>query len=337
MNKPVILITGANGFIGQHLVSALLNKGYAVRALVRKAGNLGELASIKDKNFEIVNGDVIDYNSLLNATKDVNSVMHLAGVIHPVNVSDDLYWSVNVKGTENVLKACVKNKLKLKRFVYCGSVSCYGNLEDPDNTILDENYQCSPENIYGKTKYEAELLAFRFAKEHKIPLTAIRPGRVYGEGDYSLKPLLKLIKKKLFFHVGSDKCYMMPVYVGDLVNAFILALENSKAVGNAYIITGADILTKRAFTDIIASYLNVKPNKFSFPRWLVIPSVYLVEKLSLFVGKEPVISRKKLRFFLTSRRYSIEKARKELGYNPQINIDLGVQRTINWYNQKGLL
>ncbi len=332
-----VLVTGANGFIGQHLVHDLLNRGYAVKALVRKTSNLGELTSLNDKNFEIVNGDVTDYSSLLNATKHVNAVIHLAGVIHPVKVDDSFYWNVNVKGTENVLNACVENKLKLKRFIYCGSVTCFGNLKDPDNIVLDETYPCDPENIYGKTKYEAELLAFKFAKEHNIPLTTIRPGRVYGEGDYSLRPLLRLIKKRLFFHVGSDKCFMMPVYIEDLVNAFILALENPKAVGNTYIITGEDLLTKKEFTDLIAAELKIKPNKLSLPKLLVIPGVYLLEKAFLLIGKEPIISRKKLRFFLTSRRYSIEKAKKELGFKPQININVGVQRTIDWYNKMNLI
>ncbi|MBI2672986.1 NAD(P)-dependent oxidoreductase [Candidatus Woesearchaeota archaeon] len=336
-NKDIVLVTGANGFIGQHLVIGLLKKGYKVSALVRKTSNIEELTSINDKNFKVIHGDVTDYASLLEATKNIDFVMHLAGVIHPVNVDDSFYWNVNVKGTENVIKACVENKIKLKKFVHCSSVSCFGNLKDPDNTVLDESFPCNPENIYGVTKYNSELVAFDLAKKYNIPLTAIRPGRVYGPGDYSLKPLLKLIKKRLFFHVGSDKCYMMPVYVDDLVNAFILAMENPNATGNAYIITGSDAITKREFTNIVAKELNVKPNKLSFPKYFVIPSVYLLEKFFLLFNKEPPISRKKLRFFLSSRRYSIDKAKKELGYEPKENIINGMQKTIEWYNQKRII
>ncbi len=332
-----VLVTGANGFIGSHLTKGLLDKDYDVNALVRKTSNLGELGQINNKNFKLVYGDVTDYGSLLKTTKDINAIIHLAGVIHQVNVEDSFYYDINVKGTENILKACIENKIKLKKFVHCGSVACYGNLKDPDSTILDEAYPSSPENIYGKTKYESEVVAFKIAKEHNIPLTVIRPGRVYGEGDYTLKPLLKLIKKRLFFHVGSDKCYMMPVYIDDLVNAFILALENPKAAGNAYIITGEEAITKKEFTDLIAKELGVKSNKISFPKSLVVPSVYVLEKIFLLLNKEPPISRKKLRFFLASRRYSIEKAKKELGFKPQININIGVKRTIDWYNKMNLI
>ncbi len=332
-----VLVTGANGFIGQHLVKKLIQNGYLVHGLVMPNTSLGELALLDNKSLKIVRGNLTDYGSLLNATKDVNIVIHLAGIVNHVNVSDNFYWNVNVKGTENLLKACIENKLDIKRFVYCSSVSVYGSSSDLNNTIIDETHTGKDQKIYGKTKYESELVSHKYCDNYKIPLTIIRAGRVYGEGDYSLGLYFKLIKKRFFFNIGNCDIYIMPVYVGDLVDAFILALENPKAIRNMYIITGEDIITKREFVNIIAKSLNVNLINLVLPKWLVIPPIYLIEKLFLLFTTNTPLSREKLEFFLTSRRYDISKAKKELGYKPQVGIKEGIRRTIEWYKKRRLI
>lgn len=331
-----VLVTGANGFIGQHLVKKLIEKGYLVYSLVMPNTSLGELALLDNKNMKIVQGNLTDYSSLLNATKEVNAVIHLAGIVKYVNVSDDFYWNVNVKGTENLLKACIENRLKLKRFIYCSTVDVYGGLEDK-NEVINEDFQPKPKGIYSKTKYESELVCNKYFQEYKIPITILRPGRVYGEGDLTFLPFLKLIKRRLYFNIGTQDKYMSSIHVENLANAFILALENPKAIGNTYIITNDGVVTKKEFANTIASELNVKLNNLSIPKSFVMPPVYILEKLYCIIGKNPPFSTKKLEFFLQSKRYSIEKAKKELGYKQQISIKEGIRKTVEWYKKRNLI
>ncbi len=331
-----VLVTGANGFIGQHLVKKLIEKDYLVHGLVMPNTALGELSLLDNKSLKLVQGDLTNYNSLLNATKDVNEIIHLAGIVKYVNLSDGLYWDINVNGTENLLKACVENKLKLKRFIYCSTVDVYGGLEDQDK-VISEDFQPKPKGIYSKTKYESELVCNKYNQEHKIPITILRPGRVYGEGDLTFLPFLRLIKRKLYFNIGTRDTYMSSIYVEDLVNAFILALENPKAIGNTYIITNDEIVTKKEFANTIASELNIKLSNLSLPKSFVIPPVYVLEKLYSIIGKNPPFSTKKLEFFLQSKKYSIEKAKKELGYKQQTSIKEGIRRTVEWYKKRNLI
>lgn len=327
-----VFITGATGFIGKHLVKSLVNEGYEVSVLVRKTSNLNSLKYL-DINFFY--GGLSDKEELIKAAKDTHYVIHLAGVIHPVNVSEKFYWNVNVKGTENVIQAALKSK-NLKKFIYCSSVTCYGHVENDRETVVNEDYPCHSQNIYGKTKYEGEKLIEKYAKEKGLKYIIIRPARVYGPGDLTLIPVFKLVKKRLFSNIGFDKRYMMPVYIDDLVDSFKLALE--KPITNrTYIIAGSDFMDKRAFIRMIAKALDVKPRNLSVPATPVKMLAFFCEQVFKIFNKEPFLSRKKLKFFLMSRKYSIERAKKELNFFPKVDLEEGMKRTLNWYKEKNLI
>lgn len=327
-----IFVTGASGFIGGHLIRKLLDEGNEVNALIRKTSNY---PGISHKNLGVFYGDLDDVDVMKDAAKDADYVYHIAGVIHPVNVPEKFYWDANVKGTENVIKACIENK-NLKKFIYCSSVTCYGHVDDEKNTIVDEEYPCHSQNLYGKTKYEGEKVVEAYAKDKGLKYIIIRPARVYGPGDMTLLPLFKLIKKRLYVNIGWDKCYMMPVYIDDLVDAFLLCMK-TQAVNRAYIIAGSEFMDKRIFIQKIAGALGVWPPKLSVPVLPVQAAAFFCEQVFKILGKEPPLSRKKLRFFLMSRKYSIERAKKELGFNPKVGIEDGMLKTLGWYRQQKVI
>lgn len=327
-----IFVTGASGFIGQRLAKRLVENGHKVSVLVRKTSNIEPLKGLK---LNVFYGDLDDANVLEDACKDAEYVFHIAGVIHLVNVPDKVYWDANVTGTENVVKAALKSK-SLKRFIYCSSASCYGHVDNESDTFVDEDYPCHSQNIYGKTKYEGEKIIEKYAKENSREYIIIRPSRVYGPGDLTLLSMFKLIKKRIFPNIGFDKCYMMPVYIDDLVDAFMECL-NTDARNRIYIIAGPDFMDKRDFAACIAKALGVKPLRITVPTPVVSASAYLCESLFGIIKKQPPLSRKKLRFFLISRKYSIERAKKELEYNPKVAIREGLLRTFEWYKEKGFI
>ncbi len=330
-----IFITGGTGLLGGFLIEELIKKGHKIRALVRRSSNLKYL---KNLNVELVYGDVTDVESLNKSTKNIDIVIHLASLIHPVNVPDSLYYTINVKGTENVFNAAYKNnKHKLKQFIHCSSVTVY-DIPDDDNEIISENFNCNNQiTIYGKTKYEGELAITKLTNKYKIPLTIIRPARVYGERDKSLIPICKLMKKRFFFNIGSGKTFMQPVYVDDCVQAIINTINNKKTFGNRYNIAGLETINKKKFLKIISLNLGKKMPSLNVPIFIVKTAAIINELICKPFNKDPFISRKKLAFFLRSNKYEISAAQKDLKYNPKIKPKQGIKRTIEWYKKEKLI
>ena len=152
------LVTGANGFIGSHLVEGLVERNYEVYCLVRKTS---DLKWIKNLPVKFVYGNINDYSSLIGAVKDKEIVFHLAGLTKAYNVED--YYRVNAEGSKNILQACKEAGNNIKKIVYSSSLAVTGPATD-FNPLTEES-QCNPISDYGKSKYEGEKYAIEFMKE----------------------------------------------------------------------------------------------------------------------------------------------------------------------------
>ncbi len=318
-----VLVTGATGFVGRHLVTRLVAEGHSVVAYVRNPDKFKGLEGVT-----LVVGDLFNKKALALACKDVDVVFHLAAMIHAIRATEQDYRRVNALGTKNVLDACGR----LKRFVYVSSVTVYGSVDSPRTTVIDESYPCIGQNEYGKTKYEGEIVVQKSGQ----PYTIVRPGRVYGPGDLTLLPLSKLIRKRLFLQVGGGKSLMMPIYIDDLIDFLILSLKK-KALGETYIAVGDACIPKKRLMESLAKELGVSLRRFSVHPWLAFTAAFLIEMPFRLIRREPLVSRKQLRFFVSSRRYSIAKAQKDLGFKPRVSLEKGVQALISWYKAEGLL
>ena len=178
-----IFITGGTGFMGGFLIKELIQNGHQVKAMIRKTSSLKYLQGLQ---MELVYGDVTNQKSLQEATKEIDVVIHLASLISKVSVLDSLYHEINVKGTKNVFQAAYENNKKgLKQFIYCSSEAVYGDIKDEQELISEKTPCIKQTTIYGKTKYLGELAARKLANKFKIPLTIVRPSRIYGERDES--------------------------------------------------------------------------------------------------------------------------------------------------------
>lgn len=322
-----VLVTGATGFVGGHLVKRLINDGYSVRALVRKGRDIRGF----DGRVEISYGDITESDSLDNAVRNVDVVYHLAAMVKEAGVPDSLFWKVNVEGTRNLLE--VSHRLGIKRFIHVSTCGVHGDIKNPP---ASEDSPFNPEDIYQKTKIESEKIAFGF-KEKGLPVVIIRPTGIYGPGDARLFKLFKLIKGRKFFMVGDGKTFFHPVHIDDLIDSLLLAGNVPEAEGEAFIIGGERYLTLEELTRIIARTLGVSLWRIHLPvfpvRALAIAMEFVFKPLRI----EPPLFRRRVDFFTKNRAFDISKAKRILGYKPKVDIKEGVRLTVDWYRGEGLL
>lgn len=187
------LVTGANGFIGAHLVKKLLEQEREVCCLVRKSSKLGEISKLPVK---FAYGDVTDYDSLCAAMDSVSTVFHLAGACQVVK--NEQFYNVNTKGTKNVAKACSQQK-EVPRLIFVSSLAAVGPARNRE--MQDETVPAQPVSHYGRSKHQAEEALVAISDE--VPCSIVRPPYVFGEGDHASAPLFKLIYRKKLHLVPS--------------------------------------------------------------------------------------------------------------------------------------
>jgi nucleoside-diphosphate-sugar epimerase len=322
-----VLVTGATGFVGGHLVKRLMDDGYSVRALVRKGRNVKGF----DRKVEVVYGDIVDPASLDNAILNVDTVYHLAAMVKEAGVPDSLFWDVNVKGTENLLET--SHRHGVKRFIHISTCGVHGDIKNPP---AKEDSPFNPEDIYQKTKIESERIADSFRKKG-LPVVIIRPAGVYGPGDKRIYKLFKLIKERKFFMVGDGKTFLHLVYIDDLIDSIILAGEVAGAEGEAFLIGGEKYLTLNELVKIIAETIGIPLRRLRLPVFPVRILAMVMEFTFKPLRIEPPLFRRRVDFFTKNRAFDISKAKRILGYSPKVDIEDGIRLTIDWYKREGLL
>ena len=202
------LVTGATGFIGSHLVEALVQRGAQVRCLVRDKRHLGW---VKDSPVEFVVGNCQEKDSLKQAVQDVDQVFHLAGVT--TAVKEKTYFEVNGLGTENLVQACIENNTRLKKFIYLSSQAAAG--PGLSGGKKNESDPCEPVSPYGKSKLLGEKLAL--SHSHELPLLILRPCAVYGPRDKGFYAVFKCLSKRIKPCLSGHDQHISMCYVQDLV------------------------------------------------------------------------------------------------------------------------
>lgn len=327
-----ILVTGATGFVGSHLTAKLIKEGYQVKALVRPNSPSNNIKTLAAQGVELVQGDITDKAAVDQAVSGADKVFHIAALFRQAKHPDQIYWDVNVAGTRNVLDACLKHKVK--RVIHCSTIGVLSHIEKPP---ADETYPYNPGDIYQETKAEGEKLALRYSKEKGLSVVVVRPAMIYGPGDLRLLKLFKSIAKRKFIMIGNGKTLAHFVYVADLVSGFLLAAERDGVSGEIFTFAENSHITLNELTAIIAKELGVTIPKIHIPAKPVQLAGSICEWLCKPFGIEPPLYRRRVDFFTKDRSFNINKAKNRLGYNPKVNIEEGVQRTIKWYQKEGLL
>lgn len=328
-----VLVTGATGFIGGHLVEDLHNRGYSVIAMARKTSNISRL---KELGLEIRYADLTDPPSLVEATKGVDAVVHLAAY-YTFHGKKELYWKVNVEGTRSLIEACLKNGVT--RFIYCSTTEAVGPVKNPPAT---EDVEPNPTYEYGRSKLAAERIVRSYG-EKGLKYTILRPSGVYGPrnvNDVSYWFITGFAKKALwsYFIVGSGDTLIQFVHVKDVVQGFRLALEKEISIGQTYFITEDRAYTYNEVYQILADIVGREPPKIHISPVLAKLMMFPVEVAYKVLGKENFMWHVSTVDAVTQHRaYNIEKAKRELGYRPRYDLRTGLRETVEWYKQHGYI
>lgn len=324
------LLTGASGFIGSRLSERLATEeGVYVRAMVR---NLKKAEWLQKFPLEIVQADLLDLDALRKAVRGCDLVFHCAAMVRETG-DRKVFYQTNIEGTKNILKASIE--AGVKKFIHFSSVAVYGM--NPPNQV-DEATPYQPcGNLYCDTKIGGEKAVWDVYHEGKIPVVVIQPANVYGprSNAWALRPI-KLIQSGQMILINGGVGLCNYVYIDNLIDATILATKNDASTGQAYLISDGNPVTWKEFFEYYAR-MSGRPELRSVPEWLGKIIALGMEMGSKFTGKPPKISREAIRYLTRQSRFSIEKARRELGYQPRISIEEGMKLTEQWLREAGYL
>jgi len=324
-----VLVTGANGFVGSHLVEALLSRGYEVTGLVRRTSDLRWLEGLK---VHLAYGDVVDPPSLIGPVQSAEVVYHLAAVTKARR--REIFYQVNHQGTVNLLEACVRLNPGVKKFVLMSSLAASG--PSPEGRLLQETDQCQPITDYGRSKLLAERAAGEY--QDRLPIAVVRPSVVYGPRDTDLLAYFRLLKRHLRPLLGWRDQQLSICHVRDVVQGTILAGESEEAAGQIYFISGEKVCSWDELTRTMAAAMGVHALKVRVPTFAVHLAALFAELFSPFTREEPVLNRQKARE-MSKPCWACDwgKARDELGYRPSVSLEEGMRETAAWYRAQGWL
>jgi nucleoside-diphosphate-sugar epimerase len=324
-----ILITGGNGFAGRHLISALRERGERVRALVSP---LGDSSWLDKGGIGVFRGDVRVPDGLFAAMRGADVVFHLAAETNVWGRMRDSY-AVNVSGTENVCRAALK--AGVRRFIHLSTFTVYGMRVG--RPVTEEDSLAPLNEPYSITKVESDRLVQRMARDERLPAVILRPGPLLGPGDSkNFGRLADRIRTGKGLVVGSGSNAVPLVYIADVVEALLLAMDSKHAIGEAYNIGNDMPLTQQEYLSAIAEDIGVAPPHLHVPYFSLYAAAYAAERISALSGYRipPVVTRHGVKILGAENRISIAKARRDLGYTPKVSIRDGVRLTAAWYRQE---
>ena len=322
-----VLVTGATGFTGGHLVSRLAARGHGVRALVRDERRAEPL---RRAGVEIVRGDLAEASTLPTAVAGAEVVYNVAALYRQAGLPDAIYHRVNAEGVGRLVEAAAA--AGVRRVVHCSTIGVHGDVEHPP---ADEDAPLRPGDVYQRTKVEGERLAREAAARTGVELVIARPSGIYGPGDRRLLKLFRGVARRRFVILGSGRIFYHLTYVTDVAEGLRLCGETSGAAGGTYIIAGSEVRTLNEVVALIAEEAGVSPPRLRLPVWPFWLAGAACEILCRPLGIEPPIYRRRVDFFTKSRAFRIDRARRDLGYEPEVPLREGVRRTLQWYRQHG--
>ena len=329
---PQILITGASGFIGSFIVEEALRRGWETWAAMRRSSSRQFL---QDERIHFIELNLSNEQQLTEQLRghEFDYVVHAAGVTKCIDRAD--FRRINTEGTQHLVRALIALGMPLSRFVFVSSLSVFGAIrEQQPYEEIRETDTPQPNTAYGRSKLEAE----QWLEGVNIPYVILRPTGVYGprERDYFL--MAKSIKQHSDFAVGYKRQDITFVYVDDVVQAVFLACEKGQT-GRKYFLSDGQVYQSTTFSDLIREELG-HPwwIRITAPIWVLRVVTFVGDLIGRMTGKISALNNDKYHILRQRNwRCDIEPARRELGYEPQVQLAEGVRRTIRWYKDNGWL
>jgi len=326
LRGKTILVTGAGGFIGSRLAETLAAEHAKVKVLLR-SGLRKE--TYQRKGIEVVRGDITLPESLPQAVEDCQIVFHCAVGGDELEVAR----RINVQGTLDLLKAAAL--AGTKRFVHVSSVAVHGTTLS--KIVREDQPYLKDGSVYAVTKAEGEQAALHFGEEKNLEVVIIRPTLVYGPNslDWTIS-LLDKIKYEQILLVGGGVGIANLIYIDDLVQGMILAAITPGVSGEAFFISGSEIVSWREFIGKYARLLG-KPMPPSLPLWQAKIGYQIGVWRYRLTRKPNKITPLSLYTHVQQSVYSIEKAQQRLGYTPQFTLDQGLVKIKEWLIENNYL
>jgi nucleoside-diphosphate-sugar epimerase len=324
------LVTGATGFVGSHVAEALAARGDRVRTLARDGSDTTLLDRI---GAAVVRGDLTDPEAVKRAAEGAEVVIHCGAKVGDWGPVDE-YRRVNVEGLRHLLDAALDKPID--RFVL---VSTLGVYEARHHYGTDETEPLPASHIdgYTQSKVEAERLALQYHRKQRVPVTVLRPGFVYGPRDRSVLPRIAArLRERSVIYIARGRYALNTTYVGNLVDAILLAVDSPAAVGEVFNVTDGEFVTKRMFFEAVADGIGAPRPRGSVPVWLARFIANWREGVFRRKNKPhpPRATQAQLKFAGLNLDFSIAKARTRLGYSPRVTFADGMRAALDWYNQR---
>jgi dihydroflavonol-4-reductase len=314
------LVTGGTGFIGTHFLERLSGLGERVRALVRRKTPL-------PYGVEPAHGDLATGAGLAEALRDIDLVVHLAGVTKALHTAD--YYEGNVRATRNLADAIAHRGIRL---LHVSSLAAIG--PSPDGAPICEDVEPHPVAHYGRAKLEAE----RTVRELVPGAVIVRPAVVYGPRDTDVFQFLKSMSRGIVLRIAGGERFFSAIYVKDLVEGLLAAIRSPQAAGREYFLAHPKPLSWTDLSAAAAGIMKRNPRVLSIPAPLATAAGACAEIVSRITGKPGIISRDKV---LEARcRYwtcDTSRASSELGFIAPTSIEAGLAETLAWYKEAGWL
>ena len=330
MSQPQesILITGANGFVGTQLCRKFLENGFRVVAGVRKTADLSMLEGL---DLEFRYGDVTSTESLADMVKEVDYVIHNAGVVKAKKKKT--FYAVNEKGTSNLFDAISRYNPGVKKVIYVSSLAAAG--PSRDGKPVTELDRPNPITTYGLSKLAGEVAALSY--KDKFNVLSIRPPAIYGPGDKEVFPFFQAVYKGIRPFIGNSSRKLQVVEVGDLCQGFYLAVICDTPSGEICFVAESEAYTMKRLIELMAEACGKDGFRLYVPSFLLYMMAFVAQTLSAMVGVTPMLSREKAREILSSWEVSTSKAKNLLGFSSQIKFEQGARSTYDWYLKHGWL
>ena len=323
-----VLITGASGFLGYHLILAALDQNLDVYAAVRKNSQIGHLKDLPIKYLSLNYNEISEMSSMLIDNK-INYIIHAAGVTKAVK--QQTYNDINSTFSVNLAKAAAISGNEFKKMVFISSLASLGPLKDIANIITEQTIP-APVTAYGRSK----LLAEKELAKINIPITILRPTAVYGPRDKDIFIMLKTVSQGFDPYIGKKLQQLSFVHARDVADIAVQALFLTNV--GTYNITDGNCYGRYEFADIAKGILNKKAYRFHIPMPLVKALAYFLETINGLMNKPSVINREKLHeLAATNWVCDISKAKTELKFVPKFNLADGLKNSISWYQSNKLL
>jgi dihydroflavonol-4-reductase len=326
------LVTGATGFIGSRLALHAHRMGFEVLATGRAESDLERerLHELRAAGVAVQTGMLQDAAFVEQLTHGRDIVIHLAAAQHESGVPDAYFRSVNVDAVRILLEAT--RRARVRRFVYGSTIGVFGEAGD---ALLDENAPLAPENIYTKTKLEAEELVR--ASGDAFEVCIIRIAETYGPGDHRLLKLFRAIDRGRFLMIGSGGNRRQCIHVNDLIRGLMLAALHPAAAGETFIFAGREVVTTTEMVRDIAAALERPMPRGRVPLWPFALAARALEATLPLLHISPPLHSRRLDFFRKSFVFATAKAQSVLGFQPEIDFLTGAADTARWYRVRGYL